>query len=267
MATYAVGDIQGCFDPLCRLLDKLKFDPENDTLWVAGDMVNRGPDSLQTLRYLKSLGNRCIAVLGNHDLHLLAVAAGIRKQKGSDTLDEILQAPDRDELLYWLRHQPFVHHDTRRNITMVHAGIPPIWSIEKALKKSHKLEAALQGEQYEKTLKKLFQSDQPRIWHKDLGPWKKLRLTANYFTRMRFCDEDGLLDLDNKTSVPAPNEAPWFNFPGTRCYRETIVFGHWAALEGRSGRKNIHALDTGCVWGRELTALNLDTFKRTSVPA
>ena len=267
MATYAVGDIQGCFDPLRRLLDELRFDPDNDTLWVAGDMVNRGPDSLQTLRYLKSLEDRCIAVLGNHDLHLLAVACGLRNQKGSDTLDDILAAPDRDELLDWLRHRPFIHHDIERNITMVHAGIPPIWSVEKALKKSRKLEAALQGEQYQKILKKLFKSDQPRRWHKELGPWKKLRLTANYFTRMRFCDASGLLNLDNKTSMASPNEAPWFSFPESPCYRNTIIFGHWAALEGHSGRKNIHALDTGCVWGRELTALNLDTFERTSVPA
>ena len=267
MATYAVGDIQGCFDPLRRLLDKLKFDPEQDTLWVAGDMVNRGPDSLKTLRYLKSLGNHCIAVLGNHDLHLLAVASGIREQKGSDTLDDVLSAPDLDELLDWLRYRPFVHYDAHRNITMVHAGIPPIWSIKKALKKSRKLEIALQGKQYKKTLEKLFQSDQPRIWHKKLEPWKKLSLTASYFTRMRFCDEDGLLNLDNKTSMPTPGEAPWFNFPGSPNYRETIIFGHWAALEGRTGRKNIHALDTGCVWGRKLTALNLDTFKRVSVPA
>ena len=267
MSTYAVGDIQGCFDPLCRLLDKLKFDPENDTLWVAGDMVNRGPDSLHTLRYLKGLGDNCVAVLGNHDLHLLAVSTGIRKTKSSDTIDDILAAPDRDELLGWLRHRPFVHHDPERNISMVHAGIPPIWTVEKALKKSRKLEAALQGPQYEKTLKKLFKSDQPVVWGKDLGPWKKLRLTANYFTRMRFCNKNGLLNLDNKTSMPAPGEAPWFNFPGTSCYRETIIFGHWAALEGNSGRENIHALDTGCVWGRELTALNLDTFERTSVPA
>lgn len=267
MATYAVGDIQGCFDPLCRLLEKLNFDPDNDNLWVAGDLVNRGPDSLSVLRNLKNLGDRCIAVLGNHDLHLLAVAEGIRTEKYSDTISDILAAPDRNELLDWLRHRPFMHYDADRQISMVHAGIPPIWTVEQALKKAQKLEQALQGDEYHKTLKKLFKTDKPKVWSKELGPWKKLRLTANYFTRMRFCNAEGRLELDNKSSMPGAGFAPWFSFPDSPCYHESIIFGHWAALEGRSGLRNIHALDTGCVWGRELTAINVDTFERTSVHA
>lgn len=265
MATYAVGDIQGCFDPLCRLLDKLGFDSTSDKLWVAGDLVNRGPESLKTLRYLKSLGDSCIAVLGNHDLHLLAVSCGLRSLKASDTLTEILEAPDREELLEWLRHCPLVHHDAIRQITMVHAGIPPIWSVQDALTYAKKVEESLQGDKYKKTLKKLFKSDQPQRWDNDLGPWKKLRLTTNYFTRMRFCSHDGQLDLKNKTSLPEPGFAPWYSHPQSPCYRETILFGHWAALEGKTNQSNIHALDTGCVWGKELTAINLDTFERTSV--
>ena len=265
MATYAVGDIQGCYEPLCRLLEKLQFSSDRDTLWVVGDLVNRGPDSLATLRYLKNLGDSCIAILGNHDLHLLAVASGIRTRKSSDTLSEVLEAPDCEELLDWLRCRPFMHRDPERKVTMVHAGLPPIWTLNKAMKRARKLEQALQGEDYHKTLKKLFKPDKPITWSPDLGPWKKLRLTSNYFTRMRFCDEQGRLDLANKTSRPGPGFAPWFTFPESPWYDETIIFGHWAALEGKTGLKHIHALDTGCVWGRELTAINLDTFKRTSV--
>lgn len=265
MALYAIGDIQGCYDALRRLLDKISFDPKHDQLWVAGDLVNRGPESLQTLRYLKSLGASCTAVLGNHDLHLLAVAAGLRKQKKKDTLEDILDAPDSDELLHWLRHRPVLHHDAHRGITMVHAGIPPIWTLKKAIKRARKLEAALQSDDYEATLHSLFKEDKPRLWDSALSRKKKLRLTANYFTRMRFCTEKGLLDFDNKTGEPHAGFAPWFAFPYSPCYRETIIFGHWAALEGKTGLNHIHAIDTGCVWGKQLTALNLDTFERIQV--
>ncbi|WP_419535115.1 symmetrical bis(5'-nucleosyl)-tetraphosphatase [Endozoicomonas sp.] len=265
MATYAVGDIQGCYDPLRRLLDKLKFDPDHDVLWVAGDMVNRGPKSLETLRYLKSLGNSCIAVLGNHDLHLLAVACGIRKQKGKDTLTELLTAPDADELLNWLRFRPMLHHDDQRGVTMVHAGIPPIWTIEQAIEQARELEQALRSEDHIKWLRKIFKNAKPQPWDNDLKLKKKLRLTASYFTQMRFCNAHGMLDLESKGSTPESGYAPWFSFPESPCYREQIIFGHWAALEGISGHDNIHAIDTGCVWGKSLTAINVDTFERTEV--
>ena len=267
MATYAVGDIQGCYDSLRRLLDKLSFDPEHDTLWVAGDMVNRGPKSLQTLRYLKSLENRCIAVLGNHDLHLLAVAYGIRSQKNKDTLDELLTAPDADELIQWLRFRPMLHHDVSRKVTMVHAGIPPVWSIEQAIREAQRLEQALRSDKCKKWLGKIFKTSKPRPWDDELKLKKKLRLTAAYLTQMRFCDAHGVLDLDSKGSVPKAGFAPWFSFPSSPCHQQSIIFGHWAALEGDSGHSNIHAIDTGCVWGRSLTAINVDNFERTEEPS
>ncbi len=267
MTVYAIGDVQGCYDPLRRLLDKISFDPDLDQLWVAGDMVNRGSESLQTLRYLKSLKDNCIAILGNHDLHLLAVATGLREQKRKDTLHDLLEAPDCDELIHWVRHRPFLHHDPQRQITMVHAGIPPVWTLDKTIKRARKLEQALQGDDFEETLKIIFKQDKPRQWSSALSRKKKLRLSAAYFTQMRFCTEHGELDLKNKTSDPDTGFAPWFDFPESPCYSNTILFGHWAALDGKSGRNNIHALDTGCVWGKRLTALNLDTFERIQVKA
>ena len=267
MTAYAVGDIQGCYDPLRRLLDKISFNPDKDTLWVAGDMVNRGPDSLATLRFLKSLGNSCIAILGNHDLHLLAVDAGIRKQKKGDTLGQVLMAPDKEDLIHWLRHRPFLHHSKKKDITMVHAGIPPIWTLNQAKIHARKLEDALQADDYHKLLKTLFKSDKPLGWEDALGRKKKLRLAATYFTRMRFCDDEGRMDLKNKSAKPDKGFAPWYTFEHAPMYGETILFGHWAALEGKTGLPNVHALDTGCVWGRSLTAINLKTFKRSSVPS
>jgi len=265
VALYAIGDIQGCYDALRRLLDKLSFDPDRDQLWVVGDLVNRGPDSLNTLRYLYGLGDRCVAVLGNHDLHLLAVAAGIRHLKKNDTLDAVLSADDRDELLTWLRHRPILHHDEQRQVTMVHAGIPPMWTLKKARKRARKLETVLRSDDYEVALQSLFKTVKPDAWSKDLGRKKKLRLTAAYFTRMRFCTEDGVLDMDNKSSIPDQGFLPWFMFPGSPCYYETIIFGHWAALQGQTGLANVHAIDTGCVWGKRLTALNVDSLERVSV--
>ena len=267
MAVYAIGDLQGCYKPLQRLLKKIDFQPDRDTIWIAGDLVNRGPDSLATLRYLKSLGKSCIAVLGNHDLHLLAVHCGVRKLKKKDTLEEVLKAKDCDELIEWLRHCPILHHDPSRKITMVHAGIPPIWTIREARQRATQLEKALRAKDYTEFLAYLFSKDKLNAWHKTYDRRSRQKMIANYFTCMRFCDHNGRLDLDNKTAHPKKGYYAWFQFPDSPVYKKTIVFGHWAALEGDSGRKHIHAIDTGCVWGRELTALNLKTFKRTSVPA
>ncbi|MDP0563061.1 MAG: symmetrical bis(5'-nucleosyl)-tetraphosphatase [Candidatus Endonucleobacter sp. (ex Gigantidas childressi)] len=265
MTVYAVGDIQGCYDPLRRLLDKMVFDPENDVLWVAGDMVNRGPESLATIRFLKSLGTSCIAILGNHDLHLLAIDAGIRKQKKHDTLEQILVAPDKDDLLHWLRHRPFLHHNKKMNVTMVHAGIPPIWDLKQAEFYAQELEKRLQADNYNKFLEVLFKSEKPTAWEATLGQEQKLMLAASYFTRMRFCDSKGRVELKNKTATSSDGIAPWYTFVCAPMYEEVILFGHWAALEGETGRRNIHALDTGCVWGRYLTAINIQTFKRIKV--
>ena len=265
MTTYAVGDIHGCYDPFRRLMDKISFDPGKDRLWVTGDMVNRGPDSLATLRFLKSLGNACVAVLGNHDLHLLAVDAGLRKPGKGDTLNQILMAPDREALIEWLRFRPFLHHSKKKDITMVHAGIPPIWTLKKASFYARKLERGLQRNNYHKLLKTLFNVKKPVDWEEASDRKKKLRLAATYFTRMRFCDEYGRLDLDNKSDRPNEGYAPWYNYDHAPVAGRTLVFGHWAALAGETGLPNVHALDTGCVWGKYLTAMNLKTFERTHV--
>ena len=267
MAVYAIGDIQGCYEPFRRLLDKIRFKPGQDQLWIAGDLVNRGPDSLATLRFIKSLGDDCISILGNHDMHLLAIAAGVQPIKKKDTLSQVLSAPDCDEIIDWLRHRPVLHHDKNRHITMVHAGIPPIWSIKQARLYAEKLERALQASDYRQLLQYLFKADKLNSWDKALTRRARLKMITNYFTRMRFVDETGKLDLDNKTAYAKKGYYPWFQFPDSPAYKKDIVFGHWAALEGESGRKHIHAIDTGCVWGGELTALNLKNFKRISVPA
>ncbi len=265
MATYAVGDIQGCYGPLRRLLDKLSFDPQYDELWVVGDLVNRGPESLATVRYLKGLGDRCTVVLGNHDLHLLAVASGVRQSKDKDTLAELLAAPDLDELIQWLRFRPMLHHDELRQVTMVHAGIPPMWTIAKAMDQARELEQALRSPDYVYWLKKIFKRPKPRPWDDNLKLKKRVRLTAAYLTQMRFCDARCVLDLDSKGTTPNPGFAPWFSFRENPC--EQIIFGHWAALMGCTGLDYIHAIDTGCVWGKRLTAINVDSWQRTDVIA
>ena len=267
MATYAVGDIQGCYDPLRRLLDKLNFDPQQDELWVVGDMVNRGPQSLATVRFLKGLNDRWTAVLGNHDLHLLAVASGVRQTKDKDTLAELLAAPDADELIQWLRFRPMLHHDEQRQVTMVHAGIPPMWTIAKAVEQAHELEQALRSPDYAYWLKKIFKRVKPCLWDDALKLKKRLRLTAAYLTQMRFCNAQGILDMDSKGTTSNAGFAPWFSFENSPCYREQIIFGHWAALVGHTGLDNIHGIDTGGVWGKSLTAINVDSWQRTDVSA
>ncbi|GAA5317084.1 MAG: symmetrical bis(5'-nucleosyl)-tetraphosphatase [Candidatus Pelagadaptatus aseana] len=259
MATYAVGDIQGCLTPLQCLLEKVAFNPEKDRLWVAGDLVNRGPDSLGTLRYLYNMRACLTVVLGNHDLHLLAVAHHQRALNRQDTLDEILDAPDGKELLEWLRQQPLVHHDSELGFTMVHAGIPPQWDIRKALKRSRRVEKYLQGPKFKRFLREMY-GNHPSKWRSTLHGMKRLRVITNYFTRMRLCTADGRLDLSHKGSPKnAPKGyAPWFEHKKRKTRKDKIIFGHWAALEGQTGTKNIYALDTGCVWGGKLTMMRLE---------
>lgn len=259
MATYAVGDLQGCLTPLRCLLRAVSFNPEKDRLWLAGDLINRGPESLATLRFLKDLGNSVTAVLGNHDLHLLAVAYTHRSQNFSDTLDEILDAPDREQLLTWLRFQPLVHYDPILDYAMVHAGIPPQWTLKQALKRAAKVEKALQGKAYVRYLSNMY-GNTPSKWHKDLDKYERLRVTTNYFTRMRFCDDKGNLELQSKSSPlnPPNGYAPWFVHPKRKTRDQKIIFGHWAALEGKVALPNLYALDTGCVWGSTLTMMRLE---------
>lgn len=265
MATYALGDLQGCLKPLQCLLDRLEFDPAKDRLWLCGDLVNRGPQSLETLRFLYQIRHAVTAVLGNHDLHLLAVAWHKHKARPKDTIQDILDAPDRDELLDWMRHFPLLHHDESLGFAMVHAGIPPIWSLRKALQYSREMQFVLQSQDVATFLAHMY-GNQPDRWHAHLHGPDRWRLITNYFTRMRFCSADGRLELRCKEGPEqAPDGfAPWFSHPNPALEKTKLVFGHWASLDGRVTRPNLHALDTGCVWGNALTALCLETEERFS---
>ena len=255
MSVYAISDVQGCYDALRALLAKLKFDPTKDTLWFVGDLVNRGPQSLQTLRYVKSLGDRAITVLGNHDLHLLAVEAGIKK-KDTD-LKEILAAPDRRELIDWLRQQPLLHHDPTLGYTMVHAGISPQWDLATAQACAQELQQVLRSDDYRAFLKVMY-GDRPRKWRRWLFGERRLRYICNCFTRIRYCTRDGKLALMEKGAPGTqPKEfIPWFDVENRASKDLRLVFGHWSTL-GAFHAPGIYALDTGCVWGGALTALEL----------
>ncbi len=257
MATYAIGDLQGCYDDLQNLLNKLNFNPEHDTLWLAGDLVNRGPDSLKTLRYIKSLGKRAITVLGNHDLHLLAVAAGIKEAKDEDLL-QVIEAKDCHELIDWLRHRPLIHHDVTRQLTLVHAGIYPGWNLEQALAHARELESILQGEHYHDFLHIMY-GNEPTTWENDLKGWNRLRFICNSLTRMRYVNENGRLDLldKGKPGTQLENYQPWFEITERKTKQNIILFGHWSTV-GKAKTKNIYPLDFGCVWGGQLTALRVD---------
>ena len=265
MATYAIGDVQGCLEPLQCLLKKIEFNPLNDKLWFAGDLINRGPDTLATLRFLYQLRDSITVVLGNHDLHFLAVYYGLRKRNKNDTLDELLNAPDCADLVYWLRQQKLVHHDEVSGFTMVHAGIPPQWDLADALTYSCEVENTLQSDKVEEFLAGMY-GNYPCNWDDNLSGIDRLRLITNYFTRMRFCNADGELELQTKESADAApvGFAPWFSFLRRKTRNQKILFGHWAALEGRSGVSHVYALDTGCVWGGSLTALRLEDEQRFS---
>jgi len=260
MATYAIGDVQGCHEPLMRLLDALHFDPAGDRLWFAGDLVNRGPDSLAVLRFVRGLGERAVTVLGNHDLHLLAVANGVRKPLRKDSLDAILTAPDREELLTWLRHRPMAYREADLPHLMVHAGLPPQWNADDALRFAAEVEAVLRGDDCGEFFTHMY-GNFPARWSDTLVGAERWRVITNYLTRMRFCSIDGTVDLDNKGPLTAANKgfAPWFMYAGRRSAGTPVLFGHWAALEGNTaGVKNVFALDTGCVWGNRLSAMRLE---------
>lgn len=266
MSTYCVGDIQGCFDELQTLLQRLNFNPENDELWVAGDLVNRGAKSLDTLRYLKGLDKRCRVVLGNHDLHLLAIAYGSQKIGLKDTFDDVLNAPDAEELLQWLRHQPLLFTDKSREITVVHAGVPPIWSLKKAQKLAREVEEVLCSDEPQRLFNAMY-GNTPERWDKTLEGGERLRVITNYLTRMRFCAADGTLDLESKSSKVSDRDGflPWFAHKNRKTENDCILFGHWAALEGDANVEGVYALDTGCVWGGSLTAIDVDSGIRTAV--
>lgn len=256
MTIYAVGDLQGCLQPLKCLLNDVGFNPAKDTLWCTGDLINRGPESLETLRFIYSLGDACVTVLGNHDLHLLAVAYTNAPQKRSDTLNEILAAPDAGQLLQWLRRQPLIHHE--HDYTLVHAGIAPQWSLAEAIERAAEVETVLRSDHYRDFLSNMY-GNKPKKWKPELEGYERLRVITNYFTRMRFCNENGKLDLSNKQGPEAaePGTVPWFDVPGRPMAGQNIIFGHWAALQGKTRTANIYPLDTGCVWGGSMTMMRL----------
>jgi len=256
MATYAVGDIQGCCTELQQLLEHIRFDPSADKLWLVGDLVNRGPDSLGVLRLVKSLGDAAVTVLGNHDLHLLAVAEGVAELHHSDTLGEILAAPDRDELLTWLRAQRLLH--VQGNWVMVHAGLMPSWTVAQAQQLAHEVEAELRGEHYHQFLTRMY-GNHPDCWQNDLTGYKRLRVITNAFTRMRICTARGEMEFKFKSEVQNIQAGyfPWFEVPGRASADATVVCGHWSAL-GLKVTPQIIALDTGCLWGGPLTAIRLE---------
>jgi bis(5'-nucleosyl)-tetraphosphatase (symmetrical) len=259
LTTYAIGDIQGCYQPLQQLLKKIEFNPSQDTLWLVGDLVNRGPQSLEVLRFLADLP-QTICTLGNHDIHLLGVYFGVRNPHPKDTLEPILEAPDAEKLIHWLRQQKLFHWDKTLGFAMAHAGIYPSWSFEDAQKYSEEISQALQTNNLNQL--KLFLSqifgDDPKQFSPDLTGWDRARCIINCFTRMRVCTPDSELIFDYKGTYqdrPVHTEA-WFN---QRIWdpREKLIFGHWAALMGQTQHPNLFGIDTGCIWGNQLTALKL----------
>lgn len=260
MATWAIGDIQGCHDELARLLEKIRFDPAQDNLWFCGDLVNRGGQSLQVLRLVKSFGERATVVLGNHDLSLLAVAE--RNEEGqakvNPELREVLFAPDRSDLLDWLRARPLVHVDRGLDFMLVHAGLAPQWNVEQAERAAREVEHKLRGDSARQLLLSMF-GNKPDRWHPRLQGMDRLRAAINVFTRLRYCDVRGRIAYREKgmPGTQKPGLYPWFEVPGHAPRGIRIVCGHWSTL-GRFQGMGIHAIDGGCVWGGELIALRLD---------
>lgn len=257
MATYAIGDIQGCYDSLRHLLDICHFDPGCDRLWLVGDLVNRGPKSLETLRLIKSLGPAALTVLGNHDLYLLMVAEGGARFRGKDdTLQAIFDAPDGPELIDWLRHQPLCH--TEGEYCLVHAGLLPQWTSSRARALAREVEAVMQGPDYHEFIFNLWGSE-PAGWSDELQGWARLRVIVNAMTRLRFCTPDGIMEFKSKgkLSNTPPGHLPWFEAPDRRSAESVLVTGHWSAL-GLKLTPKLLALDSGCLWGGHLTALRLE---------
>ncbi|KTD64170.1 symmetrical bis(5'-nucleosyl)-tetraphosphatase [Legionella shakespearei] len=268
MSDYAIGDVQGCYEPLQRLLESIDFNERVDRLWFVGDLVNRGPESLAVLRFIHALPVTPQITLGNHDLHLLGSLFGGRPWKGhDDTIQDVMLAADGEELGHWLRKQSILCYSQELNVVMSHAGIAPVWDLSQAILCAQELEQRLSGDDYAEFLSQMY-GNKPDVWSDELEGLDRLRMITNYFTRMRFCNDYGALDLSYKgTIAKAPAQLhPWFEVPGRKEITADIVFGHWAALMGVTANPNIHAIDTGCLWGGELTALRLQDKQRFSVP-
>lgn len=263
MATYVIGDIQGCYREFRQLLSAAGYRAATDELWLVGDLVNRGPANVDVLRFLMDTPH-VTTVLGNHDLHFVAVARGFKRPSGRDTISDLLDASDVDEFVDWLRARPLVHVDEDRRAVLVHAGLPPHWRVDECRARAQEVERTLASDEMDAFLAEMY-GNEPDRWQEDLAGNARLRLITNYFTRLRFCRGDGTIELESKETEAPAGFSPWFEFPRPDDF--TIYFGHWAALEGHTTADFAVALDTGCVWGREMTALRLEDGRRFSVPS
>ncbi len=262
MAIHVIGDVQGCYREFRKLLKLLDFKPRKDRLWLVGDLVNRGPDSLETLRFVRDLGDRAVSVLGNHDLHLIAAHYGHDRLRDGDTLQPVLDAPDGAELIDWLRHRPLLHFDIDLNFALVHAGIYPGWSISDSLARAAEVEAVLRGDSARDFFRRMY-GNRPLKWSDDLEGMDRLRFITNVFTRMRYLKPDRRLDLGAKGAPQRQKRnsaTPWYEFSQSAIKFNRVAFGHWSTLPvGQYG--NCFALDSGCIWGGRLTALRIDKKK------
>ncbi|MFT7288738.1 MAG: bis(5'-nucleosyl)-tetraphosphatase (symmetrical) [Halieaceae bacterium] len=271
MSNWVVGDVQGCKKPLKRLLKRVDFSWDRDCLWSTGDLVNRGPDCLKTLRFFYKHRDNIRLVLGNHDLHLMAIAAGAKAPGKHDTFDAILAAPDRSALISWLHEQPLLYQN--HGHTMVHAGIPPQWTIDEAAARAREVETVLRGPNSIEFFRAMY-GNEPAVWSDDLAGMARLRVITNYLTRMRYCYADGRLDLVSKGPLnnpggPAADDKAidaWFNHPTRKTVYDRIVFGHWASLQGQTSTGNAIGLDTGCVWGGAMTLYCVESGERVAEP-
>ena len=258
MTTYAIGDVQGCYDSLRRLLDKLTFDPSTDCVWFAGDIINRGPQSLETLRFIISLGNSARTILGNHECHFLASARGHKTPYKTDTFQDIINANNASELIDWLRTRPFLYQDASLGYSMVHAGLPPQWSLADAKQYAKELQGVFRSDAIDDFLAVMY-GNEPTKWNAALSGNERLRFMINCFTRLRFMTHKGELELKEKhtPSVKTEHLTPWFKMPARKTASDKILFGHWSTL-GLNRQNNTICLDTGCLWGGQLSALKLD---------
>jgi bis(5'-nucleosyl)-tetraphosphatase (symmetrical) len=259
MAVYAIGDVQGCYDELVKLLDRINYDPTVDQIWLAGDIVNRGPNSLDVLRFAKNNPENVRVVLGNHDMHLIAMSANnFQHQHHMDTLQQVFDAEDCDELLFWLRQQPLIYHDQQLGFSMLHAGLPPQWTLEQAICYANEVHSVIRGEHWHAFFTDMY-GNKPNQWSESLKGMERLRYITNCFTRLRYCHNDGRLALKFKGH---PDQRPegqtsWFEMPNRQTAEDRIVFGHWSTL-GTGQYGNVFSLDSGVVWGDKLTAVRID---------
>jgi len=268
MATYAIGDVQGCYLELNALLDRLQFDPVRDRIWFLGDLINRGPDNLAVVEFVRSLGSSATTVLGNHDLHFLAIVLGGHTPNKSDTFTDLLESDDVQEIAQWFCQQPLLVKDESLGYVMTHAGIPHLWDLRKASELAAEVEKAYRGKKQRDYFSQMY-GNEPACWSDKLKGMDRLRAITNYLTRMRLMTADGTLEFAHKgpLSEAPPGTVPWYELRAQHPLGVTTLFGHWAALEGVTGAADVIALDTGCVWGRELTALCLETKSYTQIAA